>query len=750
MLISVAGMAQSTLPLRADTVTIEKIGGNATLKIKNQTRDSMGGVLYNIGGGVTGFKKSRKITDTSFTVGGDTLAGIGRNMANASLRANFNYEHNWAANKFWVDSISTLYMASKGFSFSTLRNGLTYIYADAANSSPGTFSTKIYKIDGASDSLNYSFRFTETAAIVESENVALNKRSSLVSTPGILTLSATDSIRIQAIPSASTDSVFAPGPYNPVTRTRTVYAVPSSAIGGNNNLQQTMDIGNTTNRRYRYDSAATATDGSAKGGYIAEILPLDRTGNPPSLLFSLGATKFTGVNRRDNVFHFGWNINAGGGAQVAGESGIGESWEHTYIPAVGDTIDAEKHDFYITRSGQQKRLASYTIRDNVMNYDFYHTISRFYIKLPTTDRVYFNTEPTTTGASSTWLLSETKKFSLAYDSTQGVVAALGGFTSPTAPTFTFQGFDRVITPTLDITNIITASTGVSIQPATDNTNELGIDSKRWKNIWGRRSTTDTAVVTAIGLGTSTPLSTIHIQGSNSDFKALRLQNSNAAGPNPYGLIWQAGSTGDGVTGFQSALVAEAIADGGMAISSYAQDIRFFTNVRTLQATLKASGNLLLGTATDNGAKFQVNGNSTYAGTATYNTTLPFVNFQRSSVSYGLFGLSNGANVLVQGSVANDFCIRSNSAMLFSTDAGVTTHAYLSTGGNLLLNSSTDDTNNRLQVNGTVKAASYVTTQTTMPTSTADGVGQTGEIRADANYIYFKTSGGWKRAALSTF
>jgi len=65
--------AQSTLPLRADTVTVEKVGGNATLKIKNATRDSTGGVLYNIGGGVTAFKKSRKINDSMVVVGGDTI-----------------------------------------------------------------------------------------------------------------------------------------------------------------------------------------------------------------------------------------------------------------------------------------------------------------------------------------------------------------------------------------------------------------------------------------------------------------------------------------------------------------------------------------------------------------------------------------------------------------------------------------------------------------------------------------------------
>lgn len=64
---------QSTLPLRADSVIIEKVGGNANLRVKDITRDSTGGVYYNAGGGVLRAKKTRLINDTSFVVGGDTI-----------------------------------------------------------------------------------------------------------------------------------------------------------------------------------------------------------------------------------------------------------------------------------------------------------------------------------------------------------------------------------------------------------------------------------------------------------------------------------------------------------------------------------------------------------------------------------------------------------------------------------------------------------------------------------------------------
>jgi hypothetical protein len=37
-----------------------------------------------------------------------------------------------------------------------------------------------------------------------------------------------------------------------------------------------------------------------------------------------------------------------------------------------------------------------------------------------------------------------------------------------------------------------------------------------------------------------------------------------------------------------------------------------------------------------------------------------------------------------------------------------------------------------------------------PTSSADVTGVVNQISFDANYIYVKTSGGWKRATLNTF
>ena len=75
--LSVFGYSQSTVYLKADTVTIEKTGGAANLKIKNATRYSINGVLINIGNGVTKFQRIRAINDSQFTVGTDTITIAG-------------------------------------------------------------------------------------------------------------------------------------------------------------------------------------------------------------------------------------------------------------------------------------------------------------------------------------------------------------------------------------------------------------------------------------------------------------------------------------------------------------------------------------------------------------------------------------------------------------------------------------------------------------------------------------------------
>src|SRR5688572_11280110 len=83
--------SQSTLPLRADTVVMEKIGGNANFKLKDAARDSIGGIFTNIGNGVYRARKPRKLNDTTLIIGLDTFTvGAGSGSAQAGYGININ------------------------------------------------------------------------------------------------------------------------------------------------------------------------------------------------------------------------------------------------------------------------------------------------------------------------------------------------------------------------------------------------------------------------------------------------------------------------------------------------------------------------------------------------------------------------------------------------------------------------------------------------------------------------------------
>jgi len=82
--IKVAG--QTTGYLRFDTVRIMKQNGTCELYIINKTKDSLG-LLTNIGGGLTQFKRSRVLNDSTLIVGLDTLhiRGGGGNIDTAAV-----------------------------------------------------------------------------------------------------------------------------------------------------------------------------------------------------------------------------------------------------------------------------------------------------------------------------------------------------------------------------------------------------------------------------------------------------------------------------------------------------------------------------------------------------------------------------------------------------------------------------------------------------------------------------------------
>ena len=79
--LKVAG--QTTGYLRFDTVKIMKQNGTCELYIINKTKDSLG-LLTNVGGGLTQFKRARAINDSSIIIGNDTIVVRGATSTTAS------------------------------------------------------------------------------------------------------------------------------------------------------------------------------------------------------------------------------------------------------------------------------------------------------------------------------------------------------------------------------------------------------------------------------------------------------------------------------------------------------------------------------------------------------------------------------------------------------------------------------------------------------------------------------------------
>jgi len=121
-------------------------------------------------------------------------------------------------------------------------------------------------------------------------------------------------------------------------------------------------------------------------------------------------------------------------------------------------------------------------------------------------------------------------------------------------------------------------------------------------------------------------------------------------------------------------------------------------------------------------------------------------------TYALDFESTGAIRIPRGTDAQD-PVGASGIWRFSTTKGAYRGHNGTSFGDVYLSSNTPsngqipifDSTTGMTVWTTVSAA-----QTPAPSSTADAIGSAGDIRYDDDYIYIKTSAGWKRSALSTF
>lgn len=251
--------------------------------------------------------------------------------------------------------------------------------------------------------------------------------------------------------------------------------------------QQTVNVNNTISSTTNYDTTYNPTVGSPSQKTWVNWQPLQKGQSVPPFALTMAATAYSGVSKADNVANLGWNISAGGGQLISNQPGIGFSLEQQFIPGPGDST-TEGHMFFITRTGQQKRLFSYTCRDasNSMapnTYDFYHTVSRFYIKNPVTDSVYFIINPSSVGGSLSQGTGSVSFHSLIFDSTFGTTMTASGVVNST-PTFRFSGYANIEMPTLAVGSELISQDGSELRSTNDNTTTSGDASRRWSSVYG--------------------------------------------------------------------------------------------------------------------------------------------------------------------------------------------------------------------------------------------------------------------------
>lgn len=269
------GFSQSKYYIRADSVYIQKDGGNGELIILNAGKDSQrGGVLYNTGGGRTAFKNSVALNDSTLVIGADTIVikggvkgGSNTNLATAALTATGNYIHNWGNHILRFDTASYFLVeryAPDGLFPAYPFN--SFIQMDSTiNQYPFRAHWSLGYASGSPDSIWWDFASTRVGTSIEnvgangyglwdfignSTNPKLsgtlfgNNKVSTYQFGHTAILKPADSTLLKAIPAATADTIFASRSFN--SGVNTVIKVPASIFKTDSSIFST---------NYRRDTA---------------------------------------------------------------------------------------------------------------------------------------------------------------------------------------------------------------------------------------------------------------------------------------------------------------------------------------------------------------------------------------------------------------------------------------------------------------------------------------------------------------
>ena len=271
---------------------------------------------------------------------------------------------------------------------------------------------------------------------------------------------------------------------------------------------------------------------------------------------------------------------------------------------------------------------------------------------------------------------------------------------------------------------------------------------------------------SVGIGTTAPSGTLHVAGTIPDYvdRASNLSNEGAcvifrkargtiAAPaavqNGDELAkWLCGGYDGSAYIFTGGI--SAVVNGAVAAGTIPTDLVFGVSTG------------LMGNPTGNEAMRITNGKNVgigvtipvskldVSGSASSGSFIERVtNTQADGEYIGCFNyLGNEAISLRQDINGHNVIAVNNSAGTRNVQFSSVVESYINSGANFGLSTITPTA--LLDVNGTTGYNQVRMRTSFTPTSTADASGNTGDIAWDNNYIYIKTSAGWKRTALSAF
>jgi hypothetical protein len=196
------------------------------------------------------------------------------------------------------------------------------------------------------------------------------------------------------------------------------------------------------------------------------------------------------------------------------------------------------------------------------------------------------------------------------------------------------------------------------------------------------------------------------------------------------------------------IFALRVNSGGKGVMDCTTDFALNTGGSPDRLVVKANGNVLIGTTTDGGFKFDVNGTARVQGNTTISAVNPLLTInntssglmglelQNAGATQAYTGIASAASAAIVGSLTNDYYIRSvNRRIILSANNGGAIQAMLFSTGNFAINTTTD-AGFRLDVNGTARVQTSLAVTTGKTFSTY----QSGTIVNDALKLTVSTDG----------